>query len=219
MTQRAFPSFAYPGGKAKLAPQIVRMFYPFCTRFVDVFSGRGNVTWAAMYYCTPLTGAGYVPASEEEAIRLTPHFDKFWMNCMGTRDFIRSLGGFYWLKEFLTRAAGRTTLPPPPTRPLYDQMKSQVLATPSVNPTRRGVTSFLKHADAMLMEGYACYQGGDYEGSRQKGDNTYGGVSPEGWRTKCLLATNFLSLYKPRITAWPYQRVLAQCGPNDMVYL
>jgi hypothetical protein len=172
-----------------------------------------------MYYCAPLTRGAYVPATEEEANRLTPNFDDFWMNCRGTRDFNRSLGGFYWLKEFFTRVAGRTTLPPPPTRQLYNQMESQVIKSRVVEPTRRGISSFLRHADAMLMEGYACYQGGDYEGSRQKGDNTYGGVSSEGWRKKCLSANEFLSLHKPRITAWDYKRVLAQCGPNDMVYL
>jgi site-specific DNA-adenine methylase len=42
------PKFAYPGGKGRIARWICAHLPPSGSRFVDVFAGRGNVTWAAM---------------------------------------------------------------------------------------------------------------------------------------------------------------------------
>jgi D12 class N6 adenine-specific DNA methyltransferase len=42
------PKFAYPGGKGRIARWICAQLPPSGSRFVDVFAGRGNVTWAAM---------------------------------------------------------------------------------------------------------------------------------------------------------------------------
>lgn len=41
-------SFAYPGGKARLARRICALLPQSGHRFVDPFGGRGNVTWAVM---------------------------------------------------------------------------------------------------------------------------------------------------------------------------
>lgn len=41
------PSIPYPGGKARMAKQIVALFPPTGRIFVDAFTGHGNVFWAA----------------------------------------------------------------------------------------------------------------------------------------------------------------------------
>lgn len=42
-----FPTFAYPGGKARLAPTLVSFMPPQGRSYVEPFAGRGNVFWAA----------------------------------------------------------------------------------------------------------------------------------------------------------------------------
>ncbi len=74
MTTRRFayrcPTFPYPGGKAKLAKRLLSYLEPREV-FVDVFGGRGNVLFRAMY-------DGY-PAR------------KWWINDLATAKFFRAL--------------------------------------------------------------------------------------------------------------------------------
>ena len=43
------PIFPYPGGKAKLAPEIVRHIPPRGRKFIDVFGGRANILLRAIH--------------------------------------------------------------------------------------------------------------------------------------------------------------------------
>src|SRR5579863_4746494 len=43
-----YPTFTYPGSKARLSGTICELAPPSGKIFCDVFAGRGSVTWAAM---------------------------------------------------------------------------------------------------------------------------------------------------------------------------
>lgn len=145
------------------------------------------------------------------------------MNCLGTWDFMQALAGHFALKDLFYRAAtGRPSIPPLPSRELYEKNKSQV----NPHAARSGMAAFVKHADAMVMEPYLTYQGSVYKtdarenprmGSGVKGHG--GGVRPSGFYRNCQLANHYLSTFKPRITKWDWKRVLKQCVETDMVYL
>jgi hypothetical protein len=64
------PTFAYPGGKARIARWICAHLPPSGSRFVDIFAGRGNVTWAAM---------------------MLLDYDKYWVNDLQTIPFFSQL--------------------------------------------------------------------------------------------------------------------------------
>ncbi len=48
-TKPEFPAFPYPGGKAGLSPKIIDFIPKEGRKFVDVFGGRGNVTFRAIW--------------------------------------------------------------------------------------------------------------------------------------------------------------------------
>lgn len=86
--------------------------------------------------------------------------------------------------------------------------------------------AFLKRQNAdkelpNLLEGYLCFSGGNYKGAGYKGNNTKGGVSQAGFYRNVYRVKELLAEWddSPRITALDYRKVLAQCGPGDMVYL
>lgn len=210
-----YPSFAYPGGKAKLAPLIVQAFHPSTTRLVDVFAGRGNVSWAAMYF--------------------RPEY-KFWMNGKGTAEFLRCFnppgkkGSFYKLKETVLNAVADlpadkkefeklfTLVPQAPNPDYYHKLKGQ--RNPSALPVVGEIWQHLAHKEAKLQEGYVCFQGGSYDANCTKGyKGARGGVTPKGWATKCELAYEYINQHRPRITEWDFRKVLARCTSHDMVYL
>jgi len=208
---KPYPAFPYPGGKVNLAPLIVRAFHPSATRLVDVFTGRGNLTWAAMYY-------------------RPQQFNKFWMNGVGTAEFLRSFGQFYRLKEAFLNAIGEEeqkklgwTLTPAPTSPQhYRILKSRL--NPQARPVASQIMQHLAHKDAIQMEPYVTFQGGSYAANCAKGSNSSatawrGGVSPQGWRKKCEFAHQYIQRYRPRITSWDFKKVLSRCTSHDMVYL
>jgi site-specific DNA-adenine methylase len=64
------PQFAHPGGKCRLAKKIVGLLPPSGHRFVDVFAGRGNITWAVMQLC---------------------NYKCHWLNDLQTFDFFKVL--------------------------------------------------------------------------------------------------------------------------------
>lgn len=208
---KPYPAFPYPGGKVNLSPLIVRAFHSSPTRLVDVFSGRGNVTWATMYY-------------------RPQQFKSFWMNGVGTAEFLRCFGSFYMLKKIFIEAVESFperlpftvgSLTPPPTSSKYYR-KQKGHHSPGI--TRRDAIAYLNHKNSVMMEPYVTFQGGSYAANCAKGSNSSdsawrGGVSPMGWRKKCELAHQYVQRHRPRITAWDFKKVLARCTSHDMVYL
>src|ERR1700691_3644228 len=75
------PTFAYPGGKARLAGKIAALLYPNAMRFVDVFCGRGNVFFH---------------------VAQTMDYNEYWLNDLQTYDFLDGLRhpSIYAIPEF-----------------------------------------------------------------------------------------------------------------------
>lgn len=69
------PSFAYPGGKAKLRKRILAMLPPEGQRYVEPFAGRGNVFFA---------------------VATLLKYEEFWLNDIQTWPFLAGLRGS-WL--------------------------------------------------------------------------------------------------------------------------
>lgn len=63
-------TFAYPGGKARLATKLCAQFPQSGSRFVDVFAGRGNLVFRAMQLL---------------------QYDRWWINDIQTADFFECL--------------------------------------------------------------------------------------------------------------------------------
>jgi len=71
---------------------------------------------------------------------------------------------------------------------------------------------------APLLEGYLTFSGGSYAQAGRKSDKN-GGVSRKGYERNLVWARWLMLEKRPRLTAWDYRKVLAECGPNDIVYL
>jgi site-specific DNA-adenine methylase len=65
------PAIPYPGGKARLAKQIIAFLPPEGRNYVEPFAGRGNLFWAAA--CAGLK------------------YDKWWLNDTATIPFFRAI--------------------------------------------------------------------------------------------------------------------------------
>lgn len=73
MTRKVIiPTFSYPGAKARLARRICALLPPSGKRFIDPFSGRGNVVWAAMSLLD---------------------YQSYWINDIQTSAFFHQLSG------------------------------------------------------------------------------------------------------------------------------
>jgi D12 class N6 adenine-specific DNA methyltransferase len=70
MQKKRTLAFSYPGSKARIAKRICELLPPSGDRFVDVFAGRGNVTFAVMAVLS---------------------YERFWINDSGTDPFFRTL--------------------------------------------------------------------------------------------------------------------------------
>lgn len=90
------PSFAYPGGKALTRRWICRHFPHRCRRYVEPFTGRGNVYWMA-----------------REIIQ----FEEVWLNDLQTIPFFRALQES--TEEQLAEAVGTSR----PTRERFEQLR------------------------------------------------------------------------------------------------
>jgi len=73
-----------------------------------------------------------------------------------------------------------------------------------------------------IVEPFFSYSGGIYRKNGPKGikeTSGGGGITPEGFTKNVLAIGSLFRKHKPRITQWPWQRVLAECGRESMVYL
>jgi hypothetical protein len=225
------PHFSYPGGKARHAKRIVSLFPPVGDRFVDVFAGRGNITWAVMSML---------------------NYRSYWINALGTIDFFREIrflgpapvAGQYLFKdrtrEFYEKSKAETV--GANRQQLIPQLEQIIAAHPEVDFTQpavaggkvsvRQILGWLKEAQAKATEKHnrqpaslatECYvsrDGGTYN-SRGASMRTGSGITKQGmsrlfYGAGVLLEKNWK---RTKLTAIDYRDVLAQCRPGDMVYL
>ncbi len=225
------PHFAYPGGKARHQKCIVSLFPPVGDRFVDVFAGRGNLTWAVMSML---------------------NYRRYWINAVGTYHFfneIRFLGpapvvGQYLFKdrtrEFYEKSKAQTL--GVNRQQVIDELEEIIAAHPEVDFTRPAVAgakfsvidllNWHKEAQAKATEehdrqpaspateGYVSRDGGTFD-SRGASMRVGAGITKKGmsrlfYGAGVLLEKNWK---RTKLTQLDYREVLAQCTKHDMVYL
>lgn len=234
------PQFAYPGGKARHAKRIVSLFPPVGDRFVDVFAGRGNLTWAVMSLL---------------------NYRRYWINAVGTypffgeiylgnADWVQHRGRLYWLasdkfkdrtKEFYAKSRARTRKAA--MQELITFVQAKMAAHPEIDFTQPVVPGtrlnvswvdilnqtkerMAKETEEKLslplspaIEGYVSRDGGTFDSTGPKGSG--GGITKKGMdrtfrQAGLLLKKNWK---RTKLTKLDYRDVLAQCRPGDMVYL
>lgn len=183
------------------------------TRFVDVFSGRGAVTWHVMTLLD---------------------YKRYWINALGTYDFFKELR---WIGP---APAGVHLTIKNRTKRVYKEAKRETLgstidalipelqtagAQQIVDLLKRGreisTEKELKQPLSPVKESYLSFQGGTYNSSGLRGTASRGGVSRDGMRRSfqnagLLLEKNWKRV---KLTGLDYREVLEQCKPSDMVYL
>jgi hypothetical protein len=205
------PHFAYPGGKARHAKRIISLFPPVGDRFVDVFAGRGNLTWAVMSLL---------------------NYRRYWVNALGTHHFfigVAFCGGLPDLTESLIQSR---------TVDYYDKSKAETLRAflngaieqyvaigrEDIADHHRDLlaSSTDKELDSPIwapVEGYVSRDGGTYKSTGPKGSG--GGITKEGFRRNLNQAGLLWrqNHKRTKLTQLDYREVLAQCTKHDMVYL
>jgi site-specific DNA-adenine methylase len=197
------PRFGYPGSKCNLAKRIVQMLPPEGQRFVDVFAGRGNVTFAVSQLL---------------------NYKTFWMNDHKSFPFFDALRGTDPTPNIsdadyqrLTQAAKGQD-----NSLSYPRMRSakkrgqwmewvETCTALSGNP-------HLRATNVHLVEALLCYSGGYYGSS---GPKSRGPIPSHqmAFQRRCSRAGDIMLALKMRVTGWDYRRVLDQLGSTDMVYL
>jgi hypothetical protein len=135
-------TFAYPGGKAKLASTLCSQFPPSGSRFVDVFAGRGNLTFRAMQLL---------------------NYDSYWLNDIRTSRFFEALLTHGHLidvpigskQDYLTYRDSQNSSPTPESillEPFLTYSGGGYSTSGAKSPTARGLAGF-----------------GNCEGSRETG--------------------------------------------------
>jgi hypothetical protein len=209
------PHFAYPGGKARHAKRIISLFPPVGDRFVDVFAGRGSITWAVMSLL---------------------NYRRYWINAMGTYDFFDGIGhsGIYAVpprdRKLFDRMKRRMKEPirkhAIKVLPL-DLVRIQELPADlaPLGSIKHGHVRIV-HSDAPrasnpahpapLLEGYVSRDGGTFGSMRTGAGITKEGMSRLLGSARVLLEKNWK---RTKLTAIDYRDVLVQCRPGDLVYL
>lgn len=233
------PGFAYPGAKYNLAPKLCALMPRDCNRMVDLFAGRGNVTWAAM--CDR-----------------TLHFEEFWLNDNLTFPFFAALlaadkfavprrsrevfNEMRWRAKHGFFALQQPWLLSPETW-VYNVSKKQreklgwneiiVSGTPADGavtyaagmgfagvPVRipDPVEIIRLLSEAYLLECYLSFSGGGYGKASMRGAEGRGGPSREGYGQSLLDAQKLLQTRGAKITALHYPAVLDALRPDDFVF-
>jgi hypothetical protein len=233
------PSFAYPGAKYNLAPKLCALMPRDCNRFIDLFAGRGNVTWAAM--CDR-----------------TLHFEEFWLNDLLTFPFFAALlaadkfavprrsrelfNEMRWRGKHGFSALQQPWLLSPETW-IYNVRETQrkklgwdqiiVRGTPAdgavTNASSMGIAGVPVKipgavdiirllSEAYLLESYLSFSGGGYTKASMRGAEGRGGPSRDGYGQSLLAAQKLLQTRNAKITALDYHAVLDALRPGDFVF-
>lgn len=188
------PSFAYPGAKARLARRLCALLPPKGIRYVDPFCGRANMFFAV----TQLLD-----------------YKHFWLNDLGkeTNQFLHDLmHSAIWAV-------------PAKSGELFYRMKARQLGRVEPYKDRKGNLRpggwkggrQAMVSPAPLLSAYLTFSGAGYmKGGQRTGR---GGVSRKGYEQKVRQAYEIMRRTVPHITRLPYQKVLAACHEDDVVFL
>jgi hypothetical protein len=189
-----------------LAQGICTLFPPSGPRFVDVFAGRGNISWAAMTLL---------------------NYKRHWINALGTRDFFdgikygiyavpeRDPKVYHTMKERMKNPPEHRKVPMSSLRILHPEVVRGIDADGLVK--LKFPKSHHKAQPAQLLEGFLTFSGGTYaQAGARVGP---GGSASKGYERRLALAGKLMYEKRPRLTALDYRKVLAECKSTDMVYL
>jgi D12 class N6 adenine-specific DNA methyltransferase len=206
----AIPKFRYQGSKGRLARRIARMLPPSGRRYVEPFAGRGNVYFAVAQLLD---------------------YEFFWLNDTSTWQFFCDLRlgmgclNVSWaIPEFSDAEFEKFKALHAEWEALEKLDWDEIFRGLDIRDVEETFTQMQAEGETVkidvsphVMEPYLCYSGGIYEkGSRSAGPKA---VSREGYENSVRLASEIMRRTTPRITSLDYKSVLAQCGPDDVVYL
>jgi hypothetical protein len=194
------PTFGYPGGKAKLANQIVRILPPAGYRYVEPFAGRANV-----YF------------------RVTQRliYQRFWLNDRGTnKDGSENLDAF----NFLCSLRNFTNIPSQLDQQLFDLIKQKHKAGMRMvdipvpgTVTASGEVGATIAVSTDVLSPVINFSGGmpgkSGRSIRKKPRD------PFKYQLNYRIANDIMRRTNVKITHLDFKQVLADCGPRDMVYL
>jgi hypothetical protein len=175
---------------------------PFIPRF-SYFGSKANLARRIVACFVPEYGHRFVEpfagrANIYFAAAVLCDYDKFWLNDTNSYKFLEAIRSG---KSVLPRSAKVGI-------PTHRRLKAAKKA---------GLESY-KGINVAIMEPLTVWSGG-YMNSAGRKSRGEGGPSVEGYVHTCLRAYQVMQVTKPRITHWHYTKVLAQCGPDDLVYL
>lgn len=205
------PTFAYPGGKARLGKHIVPMLPPKGERYVEVFAGRANLFFRVAQLLK---------------------YRSFWLNDTQTYSFLLSLCTYGALD-----ALGRGTVPPRNGRITHDLMRHFTMEAVledhvHYNPLRKQLLEQIwrqrpdlhkwagetRASSAAVLEPFLVRSGNRYGKAGVRGE-IGGGVSRATYERYLRLGSEIMMRTQPRITWLDYRAVLKECGAGDVVYL
>lgn len=226
----AYPKFGYPGSKGKLASRIISLFPPHGHRYVEPFCGRANV---------------FFPVAQLLDYKRFWLNDWSPPGLPNTYKFLHSLrhpGGLFpwwiYLNEELyqrmitAKARGQNTIritTPNPTNPRVKKILRALRGSPSKFERtlrhefrwameRKG-SPLSVSLNIHILEQLAAWGGAFLETTRRKSRAFDGRPTVRGLFGRAFLAVLIMGRTRPRITNRHYLRVLAECGPGDLVYL
>jgi hypothetical protein len=228
---KLFPGFAYPGAKVRLGRQLAAMLPPEGKRFVDLFAGRGNVTWAVMsllryeeFWLNDIQSFPFLDGLKHSRIYATPEW-RYRSEVRGPDMFVRmknrNEGGLRpvgkdWQEVwYVAYTAAYTAALQEGKSKKKAKKKAESLGWIAAN-RGTGTRHPRRYPPAPLLEGYLTYSGGTYTGVGKRG-KTGGGVTREGFAINVRRARELIEEHQPLITRLDYREVLKQCDPDDVV--
>lgn len=117
-----YPTFTYPGSKARLSGTICELAPPSGKIFCDVFAGRGSVTWAAMTLLD---------------------YEQYWINAVGTDKFFYGI----WQRSRFADDLARER-----SKKFYDEMKALAESQPVPPTRAALMEAFLTFSGGTLQD-------------------------------------------------------------------
>jgi hypothetical protein len=210
--------FSYPGSKNRLAPHILRLLPMSGERFVDVFAGRGSVSFAVL---------------------ANLQYEKMWINAKGTHEFFEALQflGSFPHKDTRLRFF-RNYQVPQRSKAAYEREKAftvraslldqalmyEEAGRPDLGADIRRELAGLPEEEQRqpcrkIAEAFLSFGGGTFSANGRRVGK--GGPGRQGFISRAMSASDILYENRNRITIThlDYRSVLAELGPGDVAYL
>lgn len=165
-------------------------------------------------------------------------YKRHWINALGTYDFFkgvyhssfwtipeRDLQLYHTMKDRMVNTPENHLRVPLRWVAIQDLHRDMVVRTPEGHAVDKEgyVTlnlpkSIHKAQPAPLLEGFLAFSGGTYKNAGPRGMGR-GGASSKGFQINLAWARQLMYDKRPKLTAWDYRKVLAECKHDDVVYL